>query len=386
MPIGSVSSPVVVKGPSSLGADTPVVAPKTAEAPATIESVIKSWSTAWKQALRPRSAETDKALAEEAKETIAGIQDIVKKDQGQVYRAQHAKALYATTAATFKVSDNLPPELARGPFKPGSELRAIVRLSNVSGHVSSDDEPDLRGIGIRLTDDVTGKGGGHVQDFLMNTSVEFMAKDAKDTLAGARAREKGAKGLPGLIADMGLFDAIALIRKTKSVKSKDVSLAAHSFWTRTPFQLGEHAVKYRLVPVDANTNKALTGDGFDELKDDLQARLQKGPVKYLLQVQGFKDEKSTPMEDARVAWNDSPFITVGELTLPKIDSSNPEKGQRAVRDEVDKLAFSPFNTWTPDDMTPLGEINSIRKAAYDASAEGRGVVKGTGARCPFGFG
>ncbi len=216
----------------------------------------------------------------------------------------------------------------------------------------------------------------------MTTSERFMTKDAKGAIVGAAARGMGlgelVKGV--LRGRIGPIAAVQMVIAGKKVQSKDVSLAASTFWSRTPFQLGEYAVKLRLVPITPGET-ALGTNGEHELTQDLQERLAAGPVRYRLQVQGYRDPKTTPLNDAREAW-DSPWATVGELTLPR-----PGKGTGAEA-AVDGLSYGIGNRWSPEaaSLKGIGDINAIREAAYKASAEGRGVVGAVGKKCPFGFG
>ncbi|MDB5099806.1 MAG: catalase, partial [Cyanobacteria bacterium RYN_339] len=226
----------------------PTTAPQNALAPApgarapSTAQVIATWSKDWQTALHPRSAVDQATLNQHAQDVIREIQQAFAGD-GPKQRAQHAKAVYTTTNASFRSAADLDPALAHGPFAAGNKLRAIVRISNVSGKAEGDDAKDLRGIAIRLTDDQ-----GHVQDLLMNTSAEFMAKDAPAALVGAEARGVGLKAIVrGILhGQVGPIAAVKMIIAGKRVASDHTSIAAHSFWSRTPFQLGDHAVKLRL--------------------------------------------------------------------------------------------------------------------------------------------
>jgi catalase len=223
----------------------------------------------------------------------------------------------------------------------------------------------------------------------MNTTPMFFAPDAAHTLAGAEAREGGIKGFLKLAAkvatgQLDFGDTRRMLKGGQETRTKDISVAAHTFWSRVPFKLGDHAVKFRLIPAD-DVSPALPAKGPDQLKNDIESRLANGPVKYKLQIQGFRDPQTTPMEDTRVVW-DTPFVTVAELTLPQIDPKRSAGDVQRVKDEVEQLAFSPFHTWDEKFLEPLGEINAIRKEAYNESSKNRGVDPAKRRRCPLGFG
>jgi hypothetical protein len=349
------------------------------------EKTVESWSTAWRSALKlPAPKELARLKADAIDAVQTGQHNFTEKN-GEVKRAQHARAVYATTQGRFTVPDSVPDAIAKGPFTPGSELRALVRISSVSGTVDDDRKKDLRGFALRLTDDK-----GHVQDVLMNTSEEFMAKGAQGAVVGFRVRGQGPLQLAKAVAtgNMTLTDAIDLAKRGKAVMSNDTSVAAHTYWSRTPFQLGDQAVKLRLVPVDPHSEQPLV-HGEKELSEDMRARLQHEPVKYLLQVQGYMNEQDTPMNDASKAWK-SKFVTVGELELPQLPKGEADANAKlgAAQSEIDSLAFGIGNRWTKDDesLKGLGDINAIREDAYKASAEGRGVNWKDGPKCPLGYG
>jgi hypothetical protein len=356
-----------------------------AERPApnpTATEIIKRWSKDWQGALRPKAPD-EAAFHQEAAGVIADIQKAFS-DQGKICRAQHAKALYVTADASFQAETRLPPELNYGAFAETAPLRAIVRISSVSGRAESDDKPDLRGIAIRLTDDK-----GHVQDLLLNTSEQFMAADAKGALVGAEARGKGPLALvKGIVQGrIGVVDTVKMAIAGKQVQSKDKSLAAHTFWSRTPFQLGDYAVKIRLRPA-VDVLPTLAGHGPDELHEDFLIKLKYGPVRYKLEVQGFESKETTPLDDARETWS-TPWVTVGELTFGKHDPNVPSDSVARVEKEIDQLAYGISNRWDADErsLKGLGDINAMREGgAYKASADGRGVDPTQSKRCPYGFG
>ena len=80
------------------------------------------------------------------------------------------------------------------------------------------------------------------------------------------------------------------------------------------------------------------------------------------------------------------FVTVAELTLPQTNPKRSKDDTQRVKNEVEHMAFSPWHTWDEKFLKPLGEINLIRKGAYDESSGNRGVDPAKRLRCPLGFG
>jgi hypothetical protein len=293
-------------------------------------------------------------------------------------RGQHAKGVLSVANARFEVRSDLPPELQFGPFKPGADWRTLIRFSNAPSSVAGDNESARRGIAMRFTDDQ-----GHSQDLLMTTgSAAFLAKDGPAAVAAAKAEIKGAAGLADLAKAVGPIDAAKLIHAARTTDSKDESLAASTFFSRVPYQLGDYAVKFRLVPLEKDgAIKGAKGEG--QLGSDAQARLKKGDITYVLEAQFNRNPKD--MGDARIDW-DSPYVAMGKITIPQQDLSS-EQAQKNNKG-MDELSFKPWNRWDDRDdraMKPLGDVNEARKAIYEASSENRGSGGVQNKRCPMGF-
>ena len=92
-------------------------------------------------------------------------------------------------------------------------------------------------------------------------------------------------------------------------------------------------------------------------------------MRFELCIQRYRDERSTPIEDTGVAWDESvsPPEPVAVLTLPQGDITTVDALAQARI--IDATAFNPWNT--TDEFRPLGNLNRARKAAYDASAAHR---------------
>jgi hypothetical protein len=73
-----------------------------------------------------------------------------------------------------------------------------------------------------------------------------------------------------------------------------------------------------------------------------------------------------PIEDASVAWDErlSPFIKIASLSIPIQDAADPD-----LRRLGEGLAFNPWHCLA--EHRPLGGINRVRRAVYQALAEFR---------------
>jgi hypothetical protein len=219
---------------------------------------------------------------------------------------------------------------------------------------------------------------------LMTTgSPAFLAKDGVAAVTAAKAEASGALGLLDMAHKLGPKDTAKLVFAAKTTTGKDESLAASTFFSRVPYQLGDYAVKFRLVPLDKDA--ALKGGkGEGELTHDAQARLKSGDITYVLQAQFNRNPSD--MGDARIDW-DSPYVSLGKMVIPKQDVSDATESKGI--DEFNGLSFKPWNRWDDSDdraMKPLGDVNEARKAVYEASSHNRGSGGVNDHRCPLGYG
>ncbi|MBK8011430.1 MAG: hypothetical protein IPK13_08770 [Deltaproteobacteria bacterium] len=355
--------------------------------------VISTWSKNWEEALPARGQSEMSALIDDAVASTRALQRKANVEPGTslcpVHRGFQAKGTYATTQAKFKVAANLPEALRVGPFAPGAEYRSIVRFSNASSTVQSDELADQRGIGFRLVGD-----NGQIQDITLTSgSGENHARDAAEFVASIHAAQHLTKGgitgkagaIASLATEIGPFDALKMVRASGEAKDQGLSLTANTFYSRAPFKLGDYAVKMRLAPVGVE-NPGLVGQGgSDALTQDFVERRQQGPVRFALQVQGFKDQEHTSMTDHRSEWQ-SPWITVGQLVFPRQPRAS-EAAARSVSSEVSSaLAFTPFNQWDGENgevLKPLGELNALRRDVYRESARESGRAGPATRGCPF---
>jgi len=342
--------------------------------------ILAGASKNWQSGIPVRTPEERAKLNAEMAKAITDVQTaFAKKENRELERGQHAKAPFAVPNARFEVRPDLPKELQVGPFQPGADWRTLIRFSNAPSSVQGDDDSARRGIALRFTDDQ-----GKAQDLLLTTGTpQFLAKDGVAAVTAAKAEASGALGLAELTKKLGPKDAAQLIYQARSTGEKDVSLAGSTYFSRVPFQMGDYAVKFRLVPV--TQDRGIKGPkGDDQLQTDMQNRLKVGDVEYILEAQFNRNPAD--MADARIDW-DSPYVALGKITIPQQDLSS-ETVKKGV-ETMDGLSFKPWNRWDNDDdrvMKPLGDVNEARKAVYEASSQNRGSGGLNDKRCPMGYG
>jgi hypothetical protein len=324
-------------------------------------AVVATWGYDWRQELPVYSPPEQAALLANARQAVVELQQAASA-HGRAGHALHRKTLYESASATFEIASDIPKVLRIGPFLPNATWPAVIRLSSAFPIARPDDVPDQRGLGVHIVD--------HERrlDLLATTGEAHHARDAEAMIASLKAAAKASRGgvrgklsaLVTLIGAIGASDALQLTRTVSRAAESGRSLAALTFYSRAPFQLGEFAVRYRFAP-PASLDATVRGSGADSLSQDLRARLANGPVSWSFELQGYLDPHSTPMHDHRIAWR-SPWIAVARLTLPNA----------AVADWPMALRAAP--TWPASNgpvLEPLGDLNMLRGAAYEASQTGR---------------
>ncbi|HEU4364479.1 MAG TPA: hypothetical protein VFT13_03345, partial [Candidatus Krumholzibacteria bacterium] len=168
-------------------------------------------------------------------------------------RGFQRKTLYVTTTAEFRVA-NLPDELRAGPFQPGAAFRAIARFSSTASKVQADTVKDQRAAAVRITDDrgrvqdLTFTSGGAGNQARNARQFNSSMKAAIDTLDGGIGGTL--KGLLGLLWREGLRETWRLVMARRSACDSGVSLAALSYYSRSPIEMGVKLVHLALVPLE----------------------------------------------------------------------------------------------------------------------------------------
>jgi len=150
------------------------------------------------------------------------------------------------------------------------------------------------------------------------------------------------------------------------------SVVTQTYYSALPIRFGSAAIHYSLAPRAQPEPGAKPGRTRDHLAEELAARLARGPVEFDFRVQFYRDERTTPIEDASQEWKeaDAPFVTVARLTLPQQELASP-RGQK-VAEYVEKLSFDPWHA--TEDLRPLGNMMRARNVAYRLSTQERGAA------------
>ncbi len=318
----------------------------------------------WKEEIAADEAERFERYAA----YLAGVQS--KRAHGGTFdRALHSKANLGVEAE-FEVIAEAPEEARVGMFATPKVYRALARFSNGAGRRQPDRKVDVRGLAVKVfgvdgRKVIPGMEDETTQDFLGIRSSSVPMRDAAQFMAVVRASATPALLPLRLIGSLGPINGIRLIKRALAgLKAPQSALAATSFYSALPIKYGPYAVQYAFAAREPAAPIKLVAP--THLGDDLAARLRERAVSYDFQVRFYRDPVSTPIEDAAVDW-DSPWITVGKLTLPVQDPTSV-RGNK-VTDMVERLGFDPWHA--REDLRPLGNIMRARNAAYRVSTQAR---------------
>jgi len=282
---------------------------------------------------------------------------VQKVKPGPSFRGEHPKQ-HAGVWATFTVADGIPEAQRIGLFATPGTYKALIRFSN--GREFDDTKHDVHGMAIKvMVPDET--GATRMQDFITADHPVFFTRDVNHLLEFLQAT---VKGVPVLLL-LPLFPK--LIGFTSAAKT---SLTAMTYWSQTPYKLGQGAVKYLVEPsagaADNASPLASSPDGLREaLVDQLTTRQVAATFDFSVIPQ--TDAEDMPVENPTVEWKSEP-VRVATITI-----------QPQTFDTPDQMEYASNLTWNPwhalPEHRPLGGINRCRRAMYPASAELRGATE-----------
>ncbi len=333
-----------------------------------------------------------------------------------VLRGVHPKS-HGCVRATFTVNADVPPELQVGLFaEPGRHFEAIVRFSNAAALVGPDvdcsgrraapampDRHGSRGMAVKVLD-----VGGEVlaqddeacnQDFLMINQPVFAFATAGDYLRLDRTLAAHDDDPAGFFAPLRAqdptlppseraavlkyiederidADAIRRMLQTKTIidgiqATPVANPLGIRYFSAAPFLFGaDRVMKFSARPcaeVQPSTVPDPPPDHY--LREVLtQALRAAGSVEFdfMVQVRGGGDDLG--IENASSAWDEAthPFVRVARITIvaPQEDIDSAEHRARCER-----LVFTPWHSLAAHQ--PIGGINRLRRAVYEASAQHR---------------
>jgi hypothetical protein len=332
-----------------------------------------------------------------------------------IRRSVHPKS-HGCVRATFTIRPDIAAQFQVGLFaEPGRRFDAIVRFSNAaalggpdvdcSGRHATPATPDKhgsRGMAIKVMDvgdDVLAMDGAACnQDFLMinqpmfafanvadysrlNAVLErnqddptpfFAPLRANDPALPATAREAIHKDIEA--QRLGPDDLKRIATTFGIIRAIQATPAAHplgiQYFSAAPFLFGaDRVMKFSVRPCAAVAPDAVPQTPPDNYLREALAHTMKtaGTLQFdfLVQVRDGSDDLG--IENACSVWDEAahPFDAVATLTIvaPQ-DIDDPEREAWSER-----LVFTPWHSLAAHQ--PIGGINRLRQAVYEASAEQR---------------
>ncbi len=317
------------------------------------------------------------AMTQDIIQTAVRIVD-QHRESTRYLRDAHAKA-HGCVKADVQVLPDLPSELRQGVFsEPGKTWQATVRLSNGNAYPQFDSIRDARGMAIKLME-VPGKQllddqqSRHEQDFVMFSHPNFFVSDVAEYRQNVAAQADGKTLMaffPGW--DPRTWQVRHLFVALATLSPAPQSPTQTTYFSVSPYKFGEANAKFRVAPdPDSCPTYALPAQN-QKLPNFLRAALNQQlstdrvPACFVLQIQRQDPRQYMPIEDTSIEWqeNDAPFQTVARIKLPAQDFDTP-----ALNLQCDNQSFNPW--FGLEAHRPIGGINRLRKAVYEAVSDYR---------------
>ena len=300
------------------------------------------------------------------------------RENTRYLRDAHAKA-HGCVNAQVRVLDDLDPQLRQGVFsEPGKTWQAVMRLSNGNADPQFDSIRDARGMAIKLQDVpgtqlLASQHDRAEQDFVMFNHPNFFVSDVAEYRQNIAAQAEGKKVMaffpswdPRTWQIRHLFIALATLSPAPASPTQT------TYFSVSPYKFGTANAKFRVAPDPDNCpaytlpeqNQALPNFLRNALNQQLST--DRVPACFVLQIQRQNANRYMPIEDTSIEWqeSDSPFETVARIEVPAQDFDTPGQNLRC-----DNLSFSPWHGL--EAHQPIGGINRLRKAVYDAVSQYR---------------
>lgn len=316
--------------------------------------------------------------AGEAAHTQAIINDAIRiveqhRDNTRVLRDAHAKS-HGCVKAEVTVLPEISSDLRAGVFaEPGKTWQAWMRLSNGNAFPQFDRVRDARGMAIKLLDVpgtklMTSPAHTGEQDFVMFNHPVFFVRDVAEYRQNFNAQSNGEKVTAFFPSwDPRSWEIRHLIIALKTLAPAPDSPVSTTYSSISPYKLGEANIKYRVIPDPQSCPPYQLPEQNTGLPNFLrnalyqQVSLDRVPACFALQVQRQNPEHYMPIEDTSVEWDEdiSPFVTLARIKVPAQDFDSREQNLAC-----DNLSFNPWHGLP--EHRPIGGINRLRKAVYEA--------------------
>lgn len=296
--------------------------------------------------------------------------DFARAGNCPIDRGFHVKR-HVIREIRFRVVDDLPAQAVGGVFVPGAEYSGWLRISNGYSAALADWFPDLMGFAVKLRDvpgDQLLPGAEHTQDFLAMNQRYLPADEPQDMVTLSLATGNFWAAPFVVLKGLGLRKTVKVLawllswlpRRLFLHNPLDIAYAGIA-----PISIGAVPIKFHWRPQMVGTGPP--GSGPDKFRQAIAARLVQGEVRFDFLAHFFVDPQRTPI-DGGYAWPEAvaPLIKLAELIIP-----HGPPAPEALEAQVNALAFNPWHALAAH--RPVGNIQRVRGAVYQASARHRGA-------------
>ncbi|KTC33569.1 catalase [Pseudomonas sp. ABAC21] len=262
-------------------------------------------------------------------------------------RDAHAKA-HGCVKAEVSVPADLDPALRQGVFaEPGKTWQALMRLSNGNAYPQFDSIRDARGMAIKLLD-VPGKQlmadqqTRTEQDFVMFSHPNFFVSDVAEYAQNIGAQADGKKiqaFFPSL--DPRSWQVRHLFIALATLAPAPASPTQTTYFSVSPYKFGAANAKFRVAPDPQSCPQYTLPKQNEDLPNFLRSALNQ------------------QLSTDRVA-----ACFVFRVRIPAQDFDTP-----ALNLACDNQSFNPW--FGVEAHRPIGGINRLRKAVYEAVSDYR---------------
>lgn len=278
-------------------------------------------------------------------------------------RYVHAKGIVCQ--GTFQASP-AAASISRAAHFSGGSVSVTVRFSDGAPDITvADTSPDAapRGMAIRFG---TGRGTDIMaishNGFIVGTGEEFLA------LQKAIAATDSSKPHPWPVEEF-LGSHPKALKFVQDLNRVPASFATESFYSNNALifinsKQGKHAGRYQIVPMDGPQyleDVTAKAKAPDFLREELRARLAKGPVQYRVLLQLAEPGDQT--KDGSIVWPETrKTVELGILTVNSVvpDSAAAEQ----------QLAFDPTRLVDGIELSD-DPLPALRSRVYAYSVAGR---------------
>ncbi len=300
------------------------------------------------------------------------------RESTRYLRDAHAKA-HGCVKAEVQVPGDLSSDLRQGVFaEPGKTWQALIRLSNGNAYPQFDSIRDARGMALKLLDVpgkqlLPGQQGRNEQDFVMFSHPNFFVSDVAEYQQNIDAQAEGKRVLaffpnwnPTTWQVRHLFIALATLAPAPDSPTQT------TYFSVSPYKFGNDNAKFRVAPDPQSCPEYALPKQNDDLPNFLRSALiqqlstDRVAACFVLQIQRQNAHLYMPIEDTSIEWkeSDAPFQTVARIRIPAQDFDTLEQNIAC-----DNQSFSPWHGL--EAHRPIGGINRLRKAVYDAVSDYR---------------